>query len=195
MKPWIKKQLREGLEEMSPVAKSAFGDSATQHGVYKSQRNPNVLYKAGNKDTVLRWVRIFKKYPDLFPRIFKVAQNHNEPDTYYVEIEKLNTAKAVQEWQYMNDKLDETSIFEHFGVGDIDGLFVTAVEDFDVDNNIKLAIKKYKPEIYSMFVKWLTFLTQLEHVVGTEDPKSAGADIHRYNFAYDNAGNIKCIDT
>jgi len=152
MKPWIKKQLREGLEEMAPAAKEKFGGPSTQHGVYQSQKNPNVLFKAGDKNTVLRWVKIFRKFPKLFPKIFKVAQMHNEPDTYYVEIEKLNAPKAVQEWQYMDEKLEETKILEHFGARSVDELFITAVSDFGEDNKISSLIKQYKPEIFQLFV-------------------------------------------
>jgi len=76
-----------------------------------------------------------------------------------------------------------------------DELFITAVSDFGEDNKISSLIKQYKPEIFQLFVKWMNFLHQLESAVMGEHPNGAGADIHRYNFAYDNAGNIKCIDT
>jgi len=38
MKPWIKKQLREGLEEMAPAAKEKFGDPVPNMGYIQSQK-------------------------------------------------------------------------------------------------------------------------------------------------------------
>lgn len=192
MKAWIKEQLREGLAETGPVAKPVYGHPGTEHKLYTSKHNPNVLYKVGEKNVVTKWVNIFKKYPNFFPQVFKAAELKNHPGMYFVEIEKLNTAQVEKEWSELEQGLQEVGVLDE-ATDDIDEVFRNAVRDENFENYMSSEIKKRLPALYKLYIKWVNFLHSLENIVIPEK-NNRGTDIHRYNFAYDNAGQIKAID-
>lgn len=193
MNQWIKEKLREGLKDMN-MSPTIYQPGGKEHKIYQSKSNPNVLYKVGSKENVIRWVNIFKKYPKLFPTVFRVGRMKNDPTECYAEVEKLDTQKVLQEWWNMDEILEKTPIYKEFGVEVIDELFRTVLWDEGVDNQVVTKIKQYAPKIYSLFIKWVNFLHGLESVVTEAKDNGVGADIHRGNFAYDKSGNIKCID-
>jgi len=81
MKDLIKKLLRENLlDELSITDKPVYGHGM-EHKLYASKSNPNILYKVGDKPTVLLWSKLFKSNPSLFPKVFKVGPIKNNP--YY----------------------------------------------------------------------------------------------------------------
>ena len=59
MKDFIKKLLRETLDEIKTKEKELFG-SGDFHHVYRFNRFPDRLFKIGKKETVKEWVYIFK---------------------------------------------------------------------------------------------------------------------------------------
>lgn len=191
MKSWIKQQLRESLREIAPVAKREF-DSGTEHSLYPSKSDPNILYKIGNKQNVLKWLTIFKKYPKFFPKTFRAAEMTNHPQLYYVAIEKLNTARVQTEWSNIEAAMERAGLMDEDYIHDINQVFVESLRDQNYENWITNGLKKSNPAMYKLFVRWLNFLHGFNAIIAPL--KGAMTDIHRGNFAYDNAGNIKCID-
>jgi hypothetical protein len=189
MKDVIRQKLRESLNELGTKPKPTF-KSGVEHQLYTSPNKPDVLFKVGNKDNVLKWSNVFKSNPKLFPRVYKVGQLKD--GKCYVEIEKLNTDKAVIDWNTMEQALEQigavdTDVFEDT----IDQLFINLVLGYVDFNNIykRLGFNKH---VQDLFGKWVTFLKKTYQYIKKFSYK--GLDIHRYNFAYDSAGNMKAID-
>lgn len=193
MTDFIKKLLRESLEELATRQKAVYS-RGTEHVLYSSIKNPNVLYKIGDKDTVLKWLKVFKSNPRLFPKIYKAGELKTKYNSgkYYVEIEKLNTDEVINDWRYLEDLLEkigtaDTDTFE----GSLNMIFIDLLKGYLSFNGIykKLSADKKGQEL---FKKWYNFLgSALEQV---RKFGYNGLDIHRYNFAYDSAGNLKAID-
>lgn len=189
MKDLIRQRLRENLNELGTKPKEKF-KGGVEHVLYTSPNNPNVLYKVGDKDNVLKWSNVFKSNPKLFPKVYKVGEMKD--GKCYVQIEKLNTDKAVIDWNNMEMALEEigavdTDVFD----STIDQLFINLVLGYEDFEKIYKRLGANKA-IQSMFGKWVIFLKKTYQYI----KKFAynGLDIHRYNFAYDSAGNIKAID-
>jgi len=185
----IKKLLRENLEELATLNKPVYAQGV-EHVLYKSQKNPNVLYKIGQKSNVLKWSKVFKSNEKLFPKVYKVGVL---PDgNYYVEIEKLDTKRAVYEWNYMEDKLEllgivDTDVFE----STLQHVFIDILKGYKSFNGIKKRLAA-DPRLLALFKKWVNFLSSTYNYIFNFGYQ--GLDIHKYNFAYDVSGNIKAID-
>lgn len=192
MQDVIKKQLREGLmavDELTTKPKAEFG-KGTEHSIYASPNNPNVLYKIGTKKNVEKWSGVFKSNPELFPKIYRSGQLKD--GRCYVEIEKLNAEAAVKDWGHIEDALEkigviDTDVFNNT----IDQLFIHLILGNEDYNKIHKWLSVNKP-VQALFSKWVDFLTRTyEYIKGFG---YNGLDIHRYNFAYDQNGNPKAID-
>ena len=109
----ISKLVKEELKEIRKIEKKRYGQGI-EHVIYPSKKHPDRLYKIGDEETVKHWVKIFQSDPKIFPKIFKVGKFSDPRDKkkigYYVEIEKLNTDKAIKEWDQLEDKLEESGI-------------------------------------------------------------------------------------
>ena len=180
------------LDEIIVQHKTEFG-KGTEHTIYPSQKNPDRLYKTGKKDNILKWSAVFKANPNLFPTIYNIAPLSNKID-YYVEIEKLNTKKVLSEWDYLEMILEEIGYVDTDGLGgnDIDSLFMKVVVKQTYYNKVKLALSEENIGACNLFVKWVTFLKEVKSFIAKHS--YSALDIHRYNFGYDNNGNIKAID-
>jgi hypothetical protein len=186
MKILIKKLLREEIRR-----KEKFGDvQGVEHDLYPSETQPNVLYKVGKKELIDRWTEVFKSNPSIFPKIYRIGKMKD--GRYYVTIEKLDTKKALQEWDQMEMALElagvlDTDVFENT----IDQLFIDVVLGYVSKAGVLKRLKYDKP-MQLLFDKWSKFLIKTYKYI--QKFGYNGLDIHRYNFAYDSSGNIKAID-
>ena len=160
----------------------------SEHAVYPSKRNPNRLYKVGQKPVVEEWLNIFQKYPFYFPQVFRAGKlNTNTKYNYYVEIEKLNTQRVTQEWSFMEEKLEE------LGYVDVDnGELIDGVLNTNIPEKMLIDLKKYDSKAYNLFITWTDFIHKIESIVKKNGKNYL--DIHRYNFGYDLSGTMKCLD-
>ena len=158
-----------------------------EHAVYASTKNPNIVYKVGKGSKVKEWYEVFKKYPDVFPKVGKIFRLKNHPDYYAVEVEKLNTKGVVKEF----DKV-EGYLFDYTGQG-------AAMYGDMNPNDINSALKAIDQDFSTPLkfrqnaVKWFKFLLKMDKIVSSVKPVGF-PDFHGGNFGYDSNGNLKCLD-
>jgi hypothetical protein len=172
--------------------------SGTQHVVYQSKHNPNIVYKIGEKNETLKWVTLFKKYPKYFPIIYKTGLTNSKKDgkiitDMYVAIEKLNTEQAIYEWELMENELSKLQIIDIDFIHAFDDTMKVAIVDEEYNNQILESLKAHNKKIYYLYIKWVNFLHTINSIV---QPLKNGTmlDVHRYNYGYTNEGKIKCLD-
>lgn len=203
MKNWIKQRLKKSLDEVSIRKKPVFG-SGVQHTVLKSIKHQDRLYKVGLEDDVQFWTYIFKENPKIFPKVYRVFQSKTDPDYWIVEIEKLNTESAKEDFNMVNNLLRGYMLSKNnnspiqivtitlakiYKIDKTNTDFITFITNFNKyllelrisDNDRKKALK---------WVKMIYYVYKyLERKYDYFDK-----DLHSGNVAYDNSGNIKIID-
>ena len=186
MKEFIKKLLRETLDEMTP--KPVFGQGDF-HKIYHSVKHPDRLYKVGDEETVDGWVDTFKRYPKYFPKVYRVFPYAKNPIYTVVEIEKLETSQASLELK----KIDKFLI-DWCGNIECGNDFVSILNFFEDEcwEEVEYIAEKKSPEILPLLNKWGNFLSEVTPLVQRDTFKDL--DLHFGNVAYDAQGNIKLID-
>ena len=189
----IRKLLREALEE--EIQQKPLFARGMEHQLYTSKSDPNVLFKVGYPDIIDRFVSICQSNNIFFPKIFKVGDlTWNKSDFKYIKIEKLDTQKAIVEWDFLSETFEELGVIDYdFNVfHDVGYMFRLALIDNEYRHEVTIKIEKYNQKAHKIFIDWLNFLIELNNIV--EPIRGNMVDIHKYNFAYDNSGNKKCID-
>lgn len=181
------------MKSLLDIVKEVLGQQigkGTEHDIYASEKRPNAIVKVGKKDNVLKWSKVFKSNPKLFPTVYKVGKL---PDgRYYAEIEKLNTERVVQEWGRLEQALEDVGVVDTDVFEDtIDQVFIDILSGTKDVKDIFLKLAGNK-EAQKLFKKWIEFVAQATEYV--EGMGYGGLDIHRYNFAYDSKGKPKVID-
>lgn len=175
------------IDEILVKRKDKF-ESGTQHVIFQSTKNPDRLFKVGNRGVVERWLKVFQSHPKFFPKIYRAGKMSGEDNfNYYVEIEKLNTQRVIDEWNHLEEELELLGHVDVDAGGTIDAVFNTAITD-----NLKSDLKKHDKKSYDLFMKWVKFLYQVEGIVIKSGKMFL--DTHKYNFGYDSEGNLKCLD-
>ena len=181
--------------------KEMFG-LGSYHQIYQSKKNPDRLYKVGDKNTVDEWVKIFRKYPKYFPKIFRVFKSKAKGniDIYIVEIERLETRSATMDLSMIDEYLT-------FNCDNIRcGKFGPNLHNFfekeclgQIINQLEESDDTYDRVLKPIFVKWATFLREVYPTIQQEFKSMGGdgsrvLDLHVGNVAYDKNKNIKLID-
>lgn len=198
MKTWIQNILRESLEEMAPTNKPEFG-SGMQHTVFKSKQHPDRLYKIGRENDIKTWVPIFKAYPKIFPKVYRVFPSSKDPYYWVVEIERLNTEKAKRDFEMASTHLAEYTInmFDH-------PIRLYRIDKFNEITDMSFSVfitnfRNWLSEILNdkghvkTILMWVKTVYQL-YKLFNEKYHYEDNDIHSGNVAYDDDGNIKIID-
>ena len=196
----LKNIIKNILKEVRTKEKSKYGQGM-EHIIYPSKNHPNRLFKIGEREIVEQWVKIFRSNPNLFPKIYRAGKISDSRDKringYYVEIEKLDTDRAIKEWEELENKLEEAGIidFEDGEFGrDITDIYINYEDDQKTITNIATKLKQYDIKSYDLFIKWFKLFKEcqksIEKVVGHETL----VDAHKYNFGYGEDGNLKCLD-
>lgn len=193
MKDFIKKLLRESLlDELSTTDKCAFG-SGCYHTVYTSAKNPNRLYKVGQRNVVEEWVNIFNASPNLFPKIYRVFPSKKDPRYFIVEIEKLNTIYAEQDFTAVADITRE---FNRTNYTINDNIYLSELDAKKVDKLVQFIkggrrTPQDAEDLINLVTKWCKYLMTITPLILEYKEHT---DFHGGNFGYDNNGNIKAID-
>ena len=189
MKELIKQLLKEGLNELGTKDKKAFG-YGREHNIYSSIKNPNVLFKVGDQETVDKWIKVFKSNPNLFPKTYRTGKLNS--GKVYVEIEKLNTRGAITDWTKMEQALKDINVLDDEDyIDSLDVVFRNIAFGYMSESDILEKLKS-NPQMAALFKKWVNYMKTANEYI-----KKFGydeLDIRRSNFAYDSAGNIKAID-
>lgn len=169
--------------------KQMLGRGAYQRA-YPSITNPDIIYKVGYEGDLLHWVKIFKKYPDLFVRIygkikttvvpiknFQGAVISKEPRDY-VAVEKVDTERFVNFFHDVEMYFKENT-FQHYIRN-----YQTSMEQFIF---VGKKIKQLKPELLDDYVDFINLIYKITKIY----PE---ADLHKDQFGYDKNNKIKCFD-
>ena len=187
--------LKSNLNEIKIRHKGKFNDGQ-QHIIYPT-RNKNMLIKIGPPVVVDRWLPLFEKYPDLFPKVYKTGFTKKDGETFkYVVVEKLDTERVQTEWDLMHETLDEIANNDEdfFNFHDMGYIFRLALIDDDFNNSIIYHFNQYNKKIIKEYLKWFNFLTKVNEIVKPVKPNNNILDAHDGNFGYDSSGKIKCLD-
>ena len=192
--------IREELKEISTAPKKRYGQGM-EHTIYPSKSNPDRLFKVGEQEMVEQWVKIFRSNPEIFPKIYRVGKISDPRDKringYYVEIEKLDTDKAIKEWEQLEDKLEEAGITDFFDGAfgrDITDIYVNHEHDQKTITYIATKLKEYDVKSYDLFIKWFKLFKECQNEIEKVVGYGTLVDAHRYNFGYGADGKLKCLD-
>ena len=187
----IKELLRKHINELNITPKPEYGHGI-EHRIYKSNSNPNILFKVGHKTSVMRWLDIFMANPEYFPIVYKNGKL-KDTDEYYVEVEKLDTDRVRDEWRQIDQQLKEAK-----DKGMLAGLTRDdSIEDIWMLSERTIILianviaQNNDEELALLFYYWTKFLKEVESIVTKEGHY---LDCHVGNFGYDKAGNKKCLD-
>lgn len=189
MKYLIKKLLRKNLNELRTTEKPLFS-GGSGHKIFTSNTDSNKLFKVGDEKKVLEWYELFKSFPNYFPRVFRHGKQKN--NKYYVEVERLNTNRVIDEWNQLTDALDSMGIISKEINDNIDRIFKESLIDDELESYIIQSLSKYNKKANKLFFTWINFLHSVNKIV--QPIKGSMLDIHMGNFGYDSKGKIKCLD-
>jgi hypothetical protein len=181
------------LREIKTRPKQQFAHGM-EHQIYPSKANPNRLFKVGDEG-VTYWVKVFNSAPNSFAKIFRTGKLQD--GRYYAEIEKLNTERVMNEWQQIENSLEELGIIDYDGGTygrDITDIYMNHGEDPKIIGDILERLKKYNKNSFNLFAKYLKIFKDCEKAIEKIAGHETVLDAHRYNFGYDSNGKLKCFD-
>ena len=158
-----------------------------EHRIYASLKNPDRLFKVGDFDVVDHWVNVFRSNPEFFPKIYRAGKFPKYPKLYYVEIEKLDTKKFIENWDNLEMDLEEMGVIDLDNMNGLDQLYLDGKLDLAISDEILDRLADYNRKF---IIELLKLVKNCESVVGG----SGIIDFHKYNFGYGSDGKIKCLD-
>lgn len=184
MKYLIKKILKEiEIKQKNRIGLGSF------HAVYPYNQDPNKVIKIprSNSDYAKEtfrnnnddaWFNVFKKYPDFFPKIYKITDK-------YILIERLDVEKVKNELQLLEDDL-------YLLYSDLidDGYNITEIIYnllLNKDKNLKNVIKTSKNK--TILKKYIDLLSKI-----IKSDIKTFIDVNDNNFGYTQNGVLKMLD-
>lgn len=210
----LRSVISKEIDELDTKDKTPKG-SGSFHYVYNSKQNRDRVYKIGRPSDVDEWLEVFKSHPDIFPFVYRIGNTEvklREPKSYtefidgemkhikhnvgdimdakYVELEKLNTIKAQNDWLKLDyaitDLTEEGWEFQDYVIHLILN-YTKEGGDYDMIDAIDENIKVSHPEMVDVLNKFVTLIRKICEV-------KKRPDLHIDNFGYDKDGNLKCLD-
>lgn len=168
-----------------------------EHTIYPA-RNPNMLIKVGPIEVVDKWLPLFEKHPDIFPKIYKTGFTViNGEKCKYAVVERLNTEKVQAEWDLINDALNEIGEndedYLEYCFDDMAMTFLKSLLNPEFHNGISTILKQFNIKEFNRYMKWFNFISKVNKLV-TQVKNVDAMDVYDANFGYDSSGNIKCLD-
>jgi len=181
------------LSELITKQKHPIG-GGVEHEVYGTKNNSNSVFKVGFKKTIDKWFYIFNSNPNIFPIIYKrgVLKHSGQHEKDYVQLEKLNTKKVINEWDKLQNAFIILGQIDEDSFGTMDYLFRECLYDEGYSREMEEKLKTLNKPLYDLFVKWVNFLHMVNLVV--QPIKGSPVDLHRHNFGYSSTGKMKCLD-
>jgi hypothetical protein len=179
------------LSEIVTREKKTLG-KGSQHKIYPHPTNPDVVYKVGQYHIMYDWVPVFKKHPDLFPKVYGDIKSNVITYTNYFGKKERKEASWI-----LVEKLDAKTFNDFFeelceidlGVSPFAALLDVYLRGRYSDEVMTCldVIKRKAPHMYKRCVE-LFNLTDRVFEVAPE------FDLHAYQFGYDKNGKLKCLD-
>jgi hypothetical protein len=183
----IRDTIKNIIKEIRIKDKSEYG-SGREHVIFKHHNRPDRLIKVGDSDTVLKWVELFKKNPNFFPKIYNIKKIKNS-DNFYVEIEKLNTDKFEDDYEYLDKTLRNLG-----WRGDLESLYFTYGYEHEFLMRIEEVLKKTDNRAYQIFLKIFNLLSKIDPISKSHYGDDFRVDFNECNYGYTDQGEIKCLD-
>jgi hypothetical protein len=178
--------------EINTTNKKKYG-SGLEHNIFLSNKNPNVVFKVGHEDVVNEWFELFMKNPDLFPKVYRYGKLKDE-EYYYVEIEKLDTKKFEDDWDKLENSLEEIGSVDVDRSESFSDLYILHGSDAEIFKEIGKELSKHNKDSFNFFINLLTLIKNCERAEKELKNKSTFIDAHKYNFGYSKDGKLKCLD-
>jgi hypothetical protein len=167
--------LIELINEVKIRKKEKLG-MGTEHDIYPSETNPDVVMKVRNcvPEKEVPWVETFKKNPDIFPIVIKHTKN-------YVCLEKLDTNKAVEEFEDM----------ENFLGYELTEAYWEGIVRNKNTAHLKILDDKFmESELYEIYSRWKDLILRFYEII----PPNFYPDLHGEQFGYSKDGKLKILD-
>lgn len=191
----ILEKIRIRLTEISIKRKPMFG-SGMEHKLYPSMKYPDRLIKIGEKVVVDEWVELFESNPELFPKVYRMGKTQDGKN-FWVEIEKVDTQRAKDEWQELEDLLELYDLIDPEGGTygrDLTDIYLDFGDNKSKMREILNTLKSKDTKTFEIFNKWFIFFKKCEKAKSKFIGHDTLIDAHRYNFGYNDRGELKCID-
>jgi len=180
------------VNELGTKEKEPFG-SGLEHKIYPSLKDPNILFKVGEKDIIFEWYELFLNNPDLFAKVYGIGKIPNSQN-YFVKIEKLDTQKFESNWDSLEESLEDIGVVDtDTGESFID-IYFNFGSDSEKIKEILIKLKNYNIDSYNFFVELLTLIKNAEKKQNEFLNKDTIVDMHKYNLGYDKNGKLKFLD-
>lgn len=166
--------------------------SGSDHMVFKSVVNPNVVFKAELRPgEVEKWYSTFKKYPEVFAQPSKIVKVKGSDGKLLnaVAIEKLDTQPFVKLWDDLTKvggKLKNLHRYDFRGLEEVLKNLGNAANK-QKWNDILVAAKKELPALSNKIDEFNNMINKLYKI--TPEP-----DIRQFNLGYDTKGVLKALD-
>lgn len=173
--------MKKIVKEIRIKPKEKLG-SGTEHNVYPSLSNPNVVIKMPKGKIRMSWVNLFKEHPEIFPKITKQTDK-------YIVLEKLDTKKAESDYLTLDGLLiEDRELYD----GDFAYTFylIFKYRNFDKLEKIDEYFESLSPAAFQLYSKWRNQLIKFFDVV----PYDYFPDLHIGQFGYSNDGTLKILD-
>jgi hypothetical protein len=174
--------------------KRSFG-SGRDHVVYESLKYPDRVFKVEiRQGEVDKWFKLFKKYPNVFPKVFNrgTLKNVDGEVVSFVSIEKLNVAPAHLLWQQVEGYLHNYYFHEKIPYSYQKELeWFLKAQSNSFYKNTWVEVMGY---IESLKPANINKIYELRDMVNTLYKITPNPDIRKYNFGYDKNGKLKCLD-
>ncbi len=180
------------VNELGTKEKNTFG-SGLEHKIYPSLKNPNILFKVGEKDIIFEWYELFLKNPDLFTKVYGIGKIPNS-DYYFVKVEKLDTKKFEKKWDDLELDLEEIGYLDVDSGESFSDIYFNYGSDSDKIKEILIELKNHNPDSYNFFVELITLVKNAEKKQDEFLNKNTVIDAHKYNFGFDQSGKLKLLD-
>lgn len=151
------------VNEMKIVSKGMVAKGSFNQ-IYPVITDPNKVIKIGPQ--AIEHGKIFKSNPEYCPIVYKIVESPNP----YIVIEKLETKKAIKDYEILIDK--DRGYIHNWGL-----------------NTFKKE-KSYQSLRDLLSEEGKIFLDRVRSIVLAIDMK----DIHSRNFGYDKTGKLKALD-
>ena len=180
------------VTELGTKEKTPYG-GGIEHRIYSSEKNPDVLFKVGEKDVIFEWYDLFVNNPEFFAKVYGIGKIPNS-NNFYVKIEKLDTQKFESKWDSMEESLEDTGILDVDRGESFVDIYLNYGSDSEKIKEILLSLKSHDVSSFKFFTELIQLIKQAEKVQNDFLKKDTLIDVHKYNFGYTKDGKIKILD-
>lgn len=181
---FLKKNIFEEISKKEQFARGM------EHIIYPMKSDPTKLIKVGKTSDVAEWSVIFENNPDLFPKVYKFGVMKDKKGMAYAIVERMDTKKFENNWNDLQNDLELLGVIDQDENQSLTDVYMELAIKSDLSELDDIGNKLHENNMDSA-----GFYDKLKDLIFRADEAIGGVmDVHKYNFGYDNDGNIKFID-